>query len=62
MYFDFDNFLPRIQRAMLEFIYHCNEHILNAEGIVTYKGLGVTKITGSKLDDWICWHFSYNLS
>jgi uncharacterized metal-binding protein len=30
--------------------------------IVVCTGVHVTKITGSRSDDWIYWHFGYNLS
>jgi hypothetical protein len=30
--------------------------------IVTYRVVCVTKLTGSSSDDWIYWHFGYNLS
>jgi hypothetical protein len=30
--------------------------------IFTCKGVRVTKITGSRSDDWIYWHFGYNRS
>jgi hypothetical protein len=32
------------------------------KNIVTCGTVHVTKITGSRLDDWIYWHFGYNLS
>jgi hypothetical protein len=33
----------------------------NEFNIFTYK-VGVTKITDSRSDDWIYWHFGYNHS
>jgi hypothetical protein len=34
----------------------------NVVDIVTCRLVQVTKLTGSSLDDWIYWHFSYGLS
>jgi hypothetical protein len=33
-----------------------------SKNIVACRGIRVTIIAGSILDDWIYWHFGYNLS
>jgi hypothetical protein len=36
--------------------------VLGQINIVTCRGVHVTKLTGSRSDDWIYWHFCYKFS
>jgi hypothetical protein len=55
LYFRYQNHI--IPLAVWSFIpcIHCLEYI------VTYRRVRVTIMTGSSWDDWIYWHFVYNL-
>jgi hypothetical protein len=53
-------FMHPVVYLILKFLFH---YITTFDYcIVTCRGVRVTKITGSRLDDWIYWHFGYTLT